>query len=95
MVEGDRVLLSWASANRDAGVFTDADSLVIDRPNNAHVGFGNGVHRCLGANLARLEMRVILEEVLRRIPGFRIADESGVVIGGVLARGPRVLPISW
>jgi hypothetical protein len=40
-------------------------------------------------------MRVILEEVLRRIPGFRIADESGVVIGGVLARGPRVLPISW
>jgi len=95
LTEGDRVLLCWASANRDAGVFTDADRLVIDRPNNAHVGFGNGVHRCLGANLARLEMRVILEEVLRRIPGFRIADESGVVIGGVLARGPRVLPIRW
>jgi hypothetical protein len=95
MIEGDRVLLCWASANRDARVFSDADSLVIDRPNNAHVGFGNGVHRCLGANLARLEMRVILEEVLRRIPGFRIADESGVLIGGVLARGPRELPISW
>jgi cytochrome P450 len=95
MVAGDRVLLCWASANRDASQFSDADSLVIDRPNNAHVGFGNGVHRCLGANLARLEMRIILEEVLRRIPGFRIADEDGVVIGGVLARGPRVLPIAW
>jgi len=92
---GDRVLLSWASANRDANVFSDADTLVIDRPNNGHVAFGNGVHRCLGANLARLEMRVILEEVLRRIPTFRITNEADVVVGGVLARGPRVLPISW
>jgi cytochrome P450 len=95
LAAGDRVLLSWASANRDASVFSDADDLVIDRPNNGHVGFGIGVHRCLGANLARLEMRVILEEVLRRIPTFRITTEADVVVGGVLARGPRVLPISW
>jgi cytochrome P450 len=92
---GDRVLLSWASANRDASVFSEADTLVIDRPNNGHLAFGYGMHRCLGANLARLEMRVVLEEVLRRIPTFRITNEADVVVGGVLARGPRVLPISW
>jgi cytochrome P450 len=95
LAAGDRVMLSWASANRDPGVFSAPDTLVIDRPNNNHMAFGNGIHRCLGANLARLEMRVILEEVLRRLPPFRITNEADVVVGGVLARGPRMLPISW
>lgn len=95
LVPGDRVLLSWASANRDADAFSEPDTLVIDRPSNNHLAFGTGIHRCLGANLARLEMRIIIEEVLARIPTFRIADEAEVVVGGVLARGPRVLPIIW
>ena len=92
---GDRVLLSWASANRDAAAFTDPDTMIVDRPNNNHLAFGSGIHRCLGANLARLEMRIVVEELLARIPTFGIADGAEVVVGGVLARGPRVLPISW
>ncbi|MGH9035469.1 MAG: cytochrome P450 [Acidimicrobiia bacterium] len=93
--EGDRVILSWASANRDPDAFEDPDTFVYDRPNNRHLAFGAGPHRCLGAHLARLELRVVLEEVLRRIPGFRVEDPDGVVMGGGLNRVVRSLPAVW
>src|SRR5262249_44413684 len=70
--EGDKVILSWASANRDPDAFPRADEFVYDRPNNRHLAFGSGPHRCIGANLARLEVRVALEEVLARLPTFRL-----------------------
>lgn len=92
---GDRVLLSWASANRDAETFSEPEKLVIDRTNNGHVAFGSGIHRCLGANLARLEMRIVAEQVLRRIPTFRLDERTDVVISGVLARGPRSFGVRW
>jgi cytochrome P450 len=65
--EGARLFLMWGSANRDAEVFDPSEELVLDRPNASdHFGFGWGVHRCVGAPLARLEARIALEELLAR-----------------------------
>ena len=68
---GSLVLLLWASANRDPLVFTDPDAIVVDRPNShLHFGFGRGTHHCVGAALARLEARVVLEKLLARTRQF-------------------------
>ena len=93
--EGDTVILSWASANRDADAFDRPDEFVPDRPNNRHVSFGSGPHRCIGAHLARLEMRVALEEVLRRIPTFHLEDPDAVVMAGGITRWVKHLPVAW
>ena len=60
------------SANRDAAVFDDPDRFDIARKPNPHLGFGQGVHYCLGANLARLELRVLFEELLGRFASVRL-----------------------
>jgi cytochrome P450 len=73
---GERVLLLFGSANRDAAVFADADEFHLDRRDGRHIAFGIGPHRCIGSNLARLELRVALEETLRRIPDYRLAGED-------------------
>jgi cytochrome P450 len=75
--EGERVLMLWASANRDEAEFPAPDDVIVDRHPNRHLTFGVGNHRCLGSNLARLEFRIALEELLRRIPDFRV-DEAGL-----------------
>jgi cytochrome P450 len=95
MRTGDKVVLCWGSANRDEEIFDRPDEMIIDRPRNNHMAFGNGIHKCLGAPLARMEMRVVLEEVLRRIPDYRIEDEDAVEVGGFLARGVKRLPVVW
>ena len=78
MREGAKVLLLLGSANRDERVWDRPDVFDIDRVGTTHhVGFGHGIHVCLGAALARLEMRVSLEELLARAPGYEI-DESGL-----------------
>ena len=77
--EGDRVLMLYPSANRDADVFEDPDAFRVER-NPTHLGFGLGPHFCLGANLARMEMRVAFEELLRRLPDMEFADAEGAVI---------------
>jgi cytochrome P450 len=66
--EGDLVLPAFAAANRDGAQFPDPDHFDIRRSPNRHLGFGHGIHLCLGASLARLEARVALGEVLRRFP---------------------------
>jgi cytochrome P450 len=78
MQAGDKVLLLLGSGNRDERVWAQPDVYDIDRswPTH-HLGFGHGIHVCLGAALARLEMRVSLEEFLRRHPAYEI-DESGL-----------------
>jgi cytochrome P450 len=78
MAEGDKVLLLLGSGNRDERVWERADVYDIDRtwPTH-HLAFGHGIHVCLGAALARLEMRVSLEEFLHRHPGYEI-DEHGL-----------------
>ena len=70
---GDRVLLPWGAANRDPAAFEDPDEVLIDRKRNPHLAFGLGIHRCLGSGLARMEIRVALEEWLKRIPEFTLA----------------------
>ena len=69
---GQKIQIWEGSANRDAGVFENADEFDISRKPNPHLGFGQGVHYCLGANLARLELRVLFEELLARFGGVRV-----------------------
>jgi len=74
---GEPVVMMYRSANRDESVWSDADTLDVTRPaaSNPHLAFGHGEHFCLGASLARLEARVVLEELLSRFPGFAIVGE--------------------
>ena len=69
---GEKVQIWEGSANRDASVFEDADVFDITRKPNPHLGFGQGVHYCLGANLARLELRVLFEELLSRFSSVQV-----------------------
>jgi cytochrome P450 len=90
---GNMVLLSFPAANRDPAVFPDADKVVLDRKENRHAAFGLGIHRCVGSNLARMEMTIALQEWLKRIPEFRL-DPAGVVTWSQgTVRGPRQLPL--
>ena len=89
----DWVLLPFPAANRDPEAFEDADKFVIDRLRNRHVSFGLGIHRCLGSNLARMELTVALEEWMARIPHFELADPAGVSWSTGQIRGPRTLPV--
>lgn len=74
--EGARAMLMWGSANRDPSAFPDPDRLDLERSHpKAHVGFGSGIHFCLGAPLARMETRVTLERLLARTSMFRLADD--------------------
>jgi cytochrome P450 len=93
MKPGNMVLLSFPAANRDPAVFADADKVVIDRKSNPHAAFGLGIHRCVGSNLARMEMTVALEEWLKRIPDFRLDPAGRVAWSEGTVRGPRQLPI--
>lgn len=75
--KGEKVFLAWASANRDPAVFEDPDSVRLDRSPNPHLTFGIGVHRCLGATLARVELQVVLRRLLARLPDYTV-DRSEV-----------------
>jgi cytochrome P450 len=90
---GEMVLLSFPAANRDPAVFPDADQVIIDRRENRHAAFGLGIHRCIGSNLARMEIRMALEEWLARIPEFRLAPGGTVTWSEGTVRGPRRLPL--
>jgi cytochrome P450 len=94
---GDPVIAALSSANRDAEVFDDPDELDFGRGANPHVGFGHGVHHCLGAQLARMELQVALAALLARLPGIRLAvDENELPWkSGLLVRGLRALPVAW
>ena len=93
MRAGDKVLMNFPGANRDPEAFEDADRVILDRALNRHVAFGSGIHRCAGSNLARMELRVALEEWLRRIPTFRLAEGDEVTWAGGQVRGPRHVPV--
>ena len=94
---GELVLLGLTSANRDPSIFPDADRLDLARTDNRHMAFGHGMHRCLGAQLARMELQIALDGLVRRYPGLRLAVpeselrwQAGDVNHTVLA-----LPVSW
>jgi cytochrome P450 len=71
---GDQLLVLLSSANRDAEQFDSADEVKIERTPNHHVAFGMGVHRCIGSHLARLELRLALEELHKRIPDYQLVE---------------------
>lgn len=94
---GEPVLPAMASANRDESVYTDPDRLDLLRKEASHVGFGHGPHHCLGAPLARMELQVALDTLLRRLPGLRFAGaEEGIEWkDGLATRGPARMPVAW
>jgi cytochrome P450 len=91
---GETVVVNYAAANRDAREFDEPDKCILDRQTNRHLGFGAGVHRCLGSNLARLEFRVGVEQTLNRIPDYSIPPGAKVDFhGNSVTRGYRALPV--
>ncbi|HTI20805.1 MAG TPA: cytochrome P450 [Kutzneria sp.] len=94
---GEAVMTQTASANRDGRVFDNPDEIDFHRENNPHIAFGHGVHHCLGAQLARLELQVAVGTVLRRFPGLRFAVPAEEVPfkAGRLVRGLQALPVTW
>ena len=78
--EGDELMLLYPSANRDADVFADPFTFDSARTPNDHVAFGFGTHFCLGASLARLEISVMLDELLARVPNLAIADPDASLV---------------
>jgi cytochrome P450 len=74
--QGDQILMWYASGNRDADVFDNANELDIERPNaRAHLSFGFGIHRCMGNRLAELQMRILWEEILTRFEKIEVQAE--------------------
>ena len=92
--EGDWLLLPFPAANRDPAAFENPGAVQLDREKNRHAAFGLGRHRCLGSSLARMELRVALEEWLARYPDFELADPAAVTWSGGQVRGPRTLPVT-
>jgi cytochrome P450 len=95
MHEGDKVLMNFPAANRDPRVFDKPEEVILDREKNPHIAFGVGIHRCAGSNLARMEMKVAIEEWLKRIPDYKLADPDNVTWAGGQVRGPRIMPVVW
>jgi cholest-4-en-3-one 26-monooxygenase len=93
---GDEVLLMYSAANRDPRAFERADVYDVTREHNQHVAFGFGTHFCLGASLARLEIRLMFEELLRRLPDMRLAPWADPQIQpAVFARGLKSLRVEF
>lgn len=90
---GDRMLLLVGSANRDPRVFPDADVYDLDRDTSRLVSFGGGRHFCLGANLARLEARIALGELVRRVASYEVDHERAERVHSVNVRGFAALPV--
>lgn len=94
---GDSVVMQLAAANRDDAMVEHADELDFDRESNQHIAFGHGAHHCLGAPLARLELKTALGRLVRQLPQLRLAVPADQVVfrkGGLL-RGPETLPVTW
>jgi len=91
---GGQVLLSFPAANRDPSKFAEADRVLIDRAENPHVAFGLGRHRCLGSNLARMEMTVAVDEWLKRFPDFNETPGKKTTWSEGTVRGPRSMAIT-
>ncbi|HWW54182.1 MAG TPA: cytochrome P450, partial [Acidimicrobiales bacterium] len=90
---GDRLLVPFGSANRDGTHIDRPDEFVLDRDSIRHAAFGLGIHRCLGSNLARLELRVALEEWLAAFPRYSVVDPAAITWTVGHVRGPHAVPI--
>ncbi|WP_149184849.1 cytochrome P450 [Streptomyces sp. TRM49041] len=95
--EGETVIFQRAAGDRDERVFEDPETIRFDRERNPHLGFGHGMHFCLGASLARAELKVALEGLMARFPTLRLAGppESVPWKPGLIARAPESLLVEW
>jgi cytochrome P450 len=91
---GESVLLSYPSANRDEGVFENADQFDVGRNPNKHLAFGFGAHFCLGAQLARMEGRALYGELIPRLKSIELAGEPAYM-QTLFVGGPKRLPIRY
>ncbi|WNI14332.1 cytochrome P450 [Actinacidiphila sp. ITFR-21] len=94
---GEPVVVSQAAANHDPGAFPSPDRIALQRTGTPHISFGHGIHYCLGAHLARLELQVVLERVTTRLPGLRLAapEEELDWRSKEFFSGLRALPVAW
>lgn len=90
---GDKVLLCFGAANRDPSVFMDPDRLIVDRKPNPHLGFGLGLHRCVGSHLAKLQLQVALTELLGRYRDFSLDCDGKIGLSSGLGQGIISLPL--
>ena len=93
--QGMEVGLLYASGNRDPRRFRDPDSLDLTRKDNPHLTFGLGIHYCIGAPLARLELQIALATLLRRLPAIRVVNEPVEYMGGFVIRGHKAMPVEF
>jgi cytochrome P450 len=91
--KGEKVIIYWASANRDESEFADADEFRLDRTSNRHLAFGAGPHRCAGSNLARMNLRIALEELLPRLTDLRLEEGADIHFHSTFNRAPLSVPI--
>ncbi len=92
---GDKVGLLYGSANRDEDAFPQADRFILDRYPNRHLTFGRGVHHCIGAPLARMEMAILFRALLQKLPGLALLDEVAEFKPGLVFRGLKRLRLRW
>jgi cytochrome P450 family 142 subfamily A polypeptide 1 len=92
---GEQLMLFYPSANRDAEVFDHADELDVTRDPNPHLAFGFGPHFCLGASLARVELRVMFDELLRRLPDIELAGDPLPRRASNFISGPEAMPVAF
>lgn len=93
--KGQKVALFFAAANRDPSVFEHPDVPDLDRPHYRHIGFGVGVHRCIGSNLARLQIRVAFEQIMSRLSPFWLPEGAEIEYMSLQARGPMSIPLEF
>lgn len=93
--QGQEVALLYASGNRDPRKFENANSLDLTRKDNQHLTFGLGIHYCIGAPLARLEMQTSFATLLRRFPDVRLATDKVEYAGGFVIRGHKAMPVEF
>jgi hypothetical protein len=92
--KGDWMMLCYASGNRDDEVFDAPKSFRVDRSPNKHLAFGYGAHLCLGQHLAKMEMRILWEELIPRLKSVELAGEPALS-QAVFVNGPKSLPIRF
>ena len=93
--EGEAVFVYTPSGNRDASVFDDPETLDVTRADNPHMAFGHGVHHCLGAPLARMEMRTAFPALFRRFPALRAVDDDVRFRSFHVVYGLTELQVAW
>ncbi|MEU0314132.1 cytochrome P450 [Nocardioides sp. NPDC006273] len=94
IAEDERVIINYASANRDESVFENPDTFDITRDPNPHISFGDGTHYCLGANLARMQVQTLLTELFTRLPDIEVSGEASHMQSGFM-NGIKNLPVSF